>query len=60
MAQAVCRRSVTTEAWVRSPAIHVEFMAYKTVVGEVSLRVLQFSPVSIIPPKLHTYISLGG
>jgi hypothetical protein len=33
--------------------VHVGFMVYKVALGQVSPRVLRFSPVSFIPPVLH-------
>jgi hypothetical protein len=46
MAQVVSHRSLTAEA--RSD--HVGFVADNVALGQVFLRVLLFSPVSIIPP----------
>jgi hypothetical protein len=51
MAQAVSRRSPTTEAWVRFR--DVGFVVDKVALGQVFLRVLRFSPVNFIPPVLH-------
>jgi hypothetical protein len=54
MAQAVSRRPLTAEAWVRSRVSHVGFVVDKVAVGQVFPRVLRFSPVSfILPPVLH-------
>jgi hypothetical protein len=37
------------------------FVADKMALGQVSLRVLRFSPVSVIPPLLHIqYVSYEG
>jgi hypothetical protein len=36
---------------------HVGFVGNKVALGQVFLRVLLFSPVSIIPPLLHTHLS---
>jgi hypothetical protein len=52
MAQAVSRRPLTAEAWVRFGSVHVGFVVYKVAIGQVSPRVLRFSPVNFIPP-LH-------
>jgi hypothetical protein len=38
-----------------SRAIHLIFVVGKVALGQVSLRVLRFSPVSIIPPPLHIH-----
>jgi len=46
MAQAVSRRPLTAESRVRA---HVGFVVDKVVLRQVFLRVLRFSPVSIIP-----------
>jgi hypothetical protein len=35
--------------------VHVRFVTYKVALGQLFLPVLQFSPVSIIPPMLHTH-----
>jgi hypothetical protein len=43
-----------------SGSVHVRFMVDKVALGQVFLRVLRFSPVSIIPPGLHTHISSRG
>jgi hypothetical protein len=40
-------------------SIHVGFMADKMELRQVFLRVLQFSPVNIIPPSLSKLISSG-
>jgi hypothetical protein len=37
---------------------HVRFVVEKVPLGQVSLPVLQVSPVSIIPPMLHTHLHL--
>lgn len=36
--------------------VHVTFMLGQVALGQVFLRVLQFSSVSIIPPILHTHL----
>jgi hypothetical protein len=36
---------------------HVGFVVDKVAMGQVSLRVLRFSPVHISPPLLHTHLS---
>jgi hypothetical protein len=41
-------------------SVHMGFVADNVALGQVLLQVLQFSPVSIIPPWLHTHISRGG
>jgi hypothetical protein len=41
-------------------SIHVGFVVDKVVLVQVFLRVLQFSPVSIIPPSFSILISFGG
>jgi hypothetical protein len=38
----------------------VGFMVDRVALGQVSLRVLPFTPVYIIPLGLHTYISSRG
>jgi hypothetical protein len=55
MAQAVSR-------WPQRPefvpeSIHVGFVVDKVALGQVFLRVLRFSPVTIIPPLLHIHLS---
>jgi hypothetical protein len=49
IAQAVSRRPLTAAAWVRAQVNPVGFMVDKVALGQVFLRVLQFSPVNIIP-----------
>jgi hypothetical protein len=54
MAQAVSRRPPTAEARVRSGVSPCGgFVVDKVALGQVFPRVLQFSPVNIIPPVLH-------
>jgi hypothetical protein len=50
MAQAVSRRPLTAATRVRARVNPVGFVVDKVALGQVFLRVLQFSPVSIIPP----------
>jgi hypothetical protein len=38
--------------------IHMTFVVDKVALGQVFLQVLRFSPVSIIPPMLHTHLLL--
>jgi hypothetical protein len=39
-------------------SVHVGFVVDKLALGQVSLQVLPFSPVNIIPPLLYTHESL--
>jgi len=39
-------------------AVDVIFVLYKVALGQVSLRVVRFSPVNIIPPRLRFYLLL--
>ena len=55
MGQAVSRRSLTAEARVRFQASHEEFVVDEVALRQISLRVLRFPPVNIIPPLLHTH-----
>ena len=41
-------------------SFHVGFVVNKVTLGEIFLTVLLFSPVSIIPPVLHTHSIIGG
>jgi hypothetical protein len=50
MAQAVRRRPLTAAAWVRARVNPVGFVVDEVALGQVFLRVLRFSPVSIILP----------
>jgi hypothetical protein len=50
MAQAVSSRPLTAAAWVRAQVNPVGFVVDEVALGQVSLRDLRFSPVSIIPP----------
>jgi hypothetical protein len=43
MAQAVSHRPLTTEAWVRAQVNPVGFLVDKVALGQVFLRVIQFS-----------------
>jgi hypothetical protein len=53
MAQAVSRRPLTAAAGVRAQVNPVGFVVDKVALGQVFLRVLRFSPVTIIPPWAH-------
>jgi hypothetical protein len=50
MAQAVRHRPLTAAAWVHTQVNPVRFVMDKVALGQVSLRVLRFFPVNIIPP----------
>jgi hypothetical protein len=50
MAQAVSRRPLNMAAQVRAWINPVGFVVGKVALGQVFPRVLQFSPVNIIPP----------
>jgi hypothetical protein len=56
VAQAVNRRRLTTESRVAPGLIRVGFVVDKVALGHVFLRVLRFSPVSMIPPSFPTLI----
>jgi hypothetical protein len=59
MAQAVSRRTLTSEARVRSQVSPCEVCGTRSVANtKVSLPLLPISPVSIIPPTLHAYLHL--
>jgi hypothetical protein len=51
------RRLVTSRSPRRPGLDHVGFVVDKVALGQVSLRVLQLSPVNIIPPGLRIHIS---
>jgi hypothetical protein len=53
------RRGVTAEARVRSRVSPRGISQDKVVLTQVFLRVLRFSPVSMIPPVLHTHLQKG-
>jgi len=38
--------------------VHVRFVVHNVALGQVSLPVFHFSPVSVIPPTLHTSLHL--
>ena len=60
MSQAVSRRSVTAETWVRPHTIPCEKLGGEKWKREkVSAPVSGFSPVSIIPPLLHLHLHLN-
>ena len=39
-------------------SVHAQFVVHRATMGKLFLPVLQFSPVSIIPPLLHTHSSI--
>lgn len=59
MAQAVNRRPVTTEAWIRSPATPCEIVVNKATLGPVFLPVLRFHPVEFILLIFPTLLPLN-
>jgi hypothetical protein len=52
IAQAVSHRPLTAAAWISARVNPVGFVVDKVALGQVFLRVLRFSPVNIIPPKI--------
>ena len=53
--QVVGRRLQNAETRVRDPRpVYVGFIVHKVALEKVSVTVLRFSPVRIIPPMLHT------
>jgi hypothetical protein len=59
MAQVVSRRPLTAEARVRARVNPCGICGGQSGTGTGSLRVLRFSPVSIIPPSFSKLISSG-
>ena len=59
---ALAQRSVAgLRAWgagIDSRSVNVEIVVHKVAIGQFFLPVFQFSPVSIIPPLLHTHPSI--
>jgi hypothetical protein len=55
MPHAVSRLPVTAEAWVRG-SVHVGYAADEVALGQVFIRILWLSPVSVIPPRLSILI----
>jgi hypothetical protein len=55
IAQAVRRRFLTAEARVHAQSSLGEICCKQVALGQVSLRVFRFSPVSIISPLLHIH-----
>jgi hypothetical protein len=58
MAQAVSRRPLIAAAWVRAQVSPVGFVVDKVALGQVSFRVVRFSPVNIIPPWIPHFRKL--
>jgi hypothetical protein len=59
MDQEVSRQPFTADTGFEPGSIHFGFVVDKVALGQVFLRVLQFSPVNIIPPSFSTLISSG-
>jgi hypothetical protein len=59
MGQMVSCQPLTADAQVRSQATSYVIVVDKVALGQVFLRVLRFTPVSIIPPILHTHFRLN-
>jgi len=57
MAQTVGRRPLTGEARFNSGPVHVGFMVEKVQLGKVFLRLLRFSPASVITLVLRTHFT---
>jgi hypothetical protein len=58
MAQAVRGRLFTEEATFDPRPVPVRLVVDKVALGQVSLPVLRFPPVSILPPPLHIHLHL--
>ena len=58
MVQALVRLLLTAQTRFLTVAIHVGFVVEKVTMAQVFLPALQFSPVSSIPPMLHTHLDL--
>ena len=58
-APAVSHQPLTSDAWFKPRLlVDIGFVMNKVQLGQVFLPVLQLSPVSIIPPLLHTHSSI--
>ena len=55
MAQAVSDGPLTE---IDPRSVHVRFVVNKVAIGQVVPPVLQFSPVSSIPPTFHTHLHI--
>jgi len=55
MSWTVSRRSRIAEAQSQSQAVHVGFVVEKVALKQDFLRILWISPVSSVPPMLHSY-----
>jgi hypothetical protein len=58
LSQAVSRLPLTAKFRVNLRSVHVTFVVDRVAVGLVFLRLLQFCRKTIIPPILHTHISI--
>ena len=56
MKEAVNHRPRTVEVLIQHRPIRVIFMVNRVTMGQVFLRVLPLSAVSIIPPIFHMYV----
>jgi hypothetical protein len=56
MAQAVSRLAQPVEAGIRARSVDEGFVVDNVALGQVSILVLRFSPVNIIPPWLSIHI----
>jgi hypothetical protein len=58
MVHLVICRSSTAEAWVLTRVSPCAICGGQSVIGQVSLRFLRLSPVSIIPPSFSVLICI--
>jgi hypothetical protein len=55
MIHAVSRRPLTSDKRLQSQTVSVGFVRNKLALEQISVRVLECFPVSIIPPTPHTH-----
>jgi hypothetical protein len=60
MAQLVNRVLSPRKPGFAPGSVHVELVVDKAALGKISLRVLRFSPVNIIPPGIFKLVEVSG
>ena len=58
MAEVISNWPVTMEFQVQSQVSHVIFVVDRVALGQVFVRLLRYSCISIVPPMSHTYFHL--
>jgi hypothetical protein len=53
-------QTVSRQSGLALESVHVGFVVDKVAMGQVSVQLLRFSPIIVIPPGLRTRLSFVG